>query len=520
MSPFLYSRGQALLAHIGNGDMKKLSEYKKKRDFKKTAEPKPGEGVKEEKNRFVLHYHAASHLHYDLRLEIGGVLKSWAVPRGLPTRKSVKKLAVQVEDHPIEYLSFEGQIPEGQYGAGQVKIFDSGIFEPLEQKNLQKQLLAGKFSFLLIGKKIQAALTLIKTKRAKDWLLLMPDTQALNPWIKSLGEASAVPERVSPMKANLVDKAFDSKDFLFEVKWDGLRAIAYLDNGNLSIKSRNFIEQSFRYPELADIGDFVFGTQAVLDGEIVVFDEEGRPSFQKLQSRINLQSKTDIDYWASKLPAVFYIFDVLFWEGRNLMKEALLKRKKVLRAILMLYHHVQLSEWIDAEGLAFFQAAKQQKLEGIIAKRKDSPYVQRRTSDWLKIKTLLQQEVVIGGWTEPRATRPFFGALLLGVYENSRFIYIGHAGTGFDYQTLKDLYEKMRKLEVLQSPFEAVPIPNEPAHWVKPVLVAQVRFSEWTRAGRMRQPVFIGLRTDVGPKEVRREIATSLCSPASQRLKP
>jgi len=482
-----------------------LQEYRKKRRFTKTPEPEPQVQVEPKKRRFVLHYHNASHLHYDLRLEAGGSLKSWAVPKGLPTRPDVKKLAVQVEDHPIEYLDFKGEIPKGEYGAGTVKIFDSGTFQPAHPGDIEKQLAGGRFSFFLQGQKIKGKFTLIRTGRGKDWLLLMGPVEMLNPWIHSLGTSQEMPRQVEPMKAVLASESFDSNDWLYEIKWDGERAVAYLDNGRLSLMSRNQKEQNFRYPELADLADFILGEKIVLDGEIVAFDELGLPSFQKLQSRMNLQQESEIKRKSSEQPVIYIVFDVLFWQGQYLQTAPLWQRKQVLNSILMPYHHVMLSDFIETEGQAFFEAAEQQGLEGIIAKKKDGHYEQRRSGSWLKIKAVHQQEVVIAGFTEPRETRPYFGALLLGVYKDGRLLYVGHAGTGFDYQSLRDVYGKLAALEVSKSPFESTPETNAKAHWTEPKLVAEVKFSEWTKAGKMRQPVFLGLREDINPKDVIKE---------------
>jgi len=487
-----------------------LSEYKRKRQFERTPEPEHQVGARHavpllDKNRFVLHYHDASHLHYDLRLEIGGALKSWAVPKGLPTRPDVKKLAVQVEDHPVEYLTFQGEIPKGEYGAGTVKIFDSGTFQAAHPGEIQTQLENGKCSFFLEGRKIQGKFTLVRTRRGKDWLLLMGAVEQLNPWIHSVGVVREMPQRVEPMKALLADNAFSSNDWLYEVKWDGVRAVAYLNNGRLSLLSRNLKEQNFRYPELSDLADFVLGEKIVLDGEIVAFDERGLPSFEKLQSRMNLQQESEIKRKSGELPVVYFVFDVLFWQGRDLQTTPLWRRKQVLNSILIPHRYVVPSDFIETEGIAFFEAAKQQGLEGVIAKKKDSYYEQKRSGSWLKIKAVRQQEVVIAGFTEPRETRPYFGALLLGVYEDGRLVYVGHAGTGFGHQTLKDVYDRMTGLEISESPFERAPLTNERAHWTEPKLVAEVKFSEWTKAGKMRQPVFLGLRNDINPREVIRE---------------
>lgn len=485
----------------------KFKLYEKKRHFKVTPEPKPRVKVLSSKNRFVIHYHAASHLHFDLRLEVKGVLKSWAVPRGIPNRPETKKLAVQVEDHPLDYISFEGEIPKGEYGAGQVSIFDTGYFEPAHPEDIEQQLSKGHFSFFLFGKKLAIKLNLVRLRQSKNWLLLLADEESINPWINELGVKAQMPKKIEPMKAFLAKEPFDSPDWLFELKWDGIRAISYLNNGQLSILSRNFVEQIFRYPELADLSDFVLGSRAVLDGEIVAFNDEGLPSFQALQQRINLQSSKEIEHYRQKTPVTLFVFDVIYWQQRLLFDVPLIERRKILESIIIPHAHIQLSDYFENKGKPFFDAVKEKGLEGIVAKKINSFYKAKRSKDWLKIKAVNTQEFVIGGYTEPRGGRLKFGALLLGVYKDSQLIYVGHVGTGFSEKLLEDIYSRTSKIETPEPSFAVRPKTDRHVHWLAPVLVAEVKFSEWTEAGYLRHPSFVGLRNDIDPKEVKREIA-------------
>lgn len=480
-----------------------LGEYAQKRHFKKTTEPIAEKKLSTQR-RFVIHRHDARNLHFDIRLESQGVLKSWAAPKGLPSYKGDKKLAVFVEDHPVDYLKFKGNIAQGEYGAGSVEIWDTGTYRPIG--NLEEGLVKGHISFYLDGDKVKGSFTLTRFRNEKYWLILIHDLDDFMYDLRKYGKSSTILEKIEPMKSILIDKPFDSDDYFFEIKWDGVRAVSYVDGTKFSILSRNQFEQSFRYPELKNLPDVFLGKQVVVDGEIVVLNEMGVSSFEMLQQRMNLQNINEINYWSKKMPVIYFIFDLLYLDGRDLTNLPLNIRRKILEKIIMTSRNVMLSELFEKNGIYFYQAAKEKGLEGIMAKRKESGYQFKRSSEWKKLKIVLEQEVVIGGFTEPRSSRAYFGALLLGVFENGRFIYVGHAGTGFSQNKLEELYGLMVPLEVSKSPFEEVIKTNEKAHWVKPKLVAEVKFSEWTKAGKMRQPVFLGLRSDIKPEDVVREL--------------
>lgn len=426
------------------------------------------------------------------------------MPKGFPSYKGDKKLAVLVEDHPVEYLNFKGTIPKGEYGAGTVEIWDTGTYEPIG--DFDKGLKTGHITCLLKGGKINGSFTLARFRNEKYWLLLVHNEQDFMTDLREFGKSSPMIHAVEPMKSVLIEKPFDSDEWLFEIKWDGIRAVSYIDQANLSILSRNQKEQNYRYPELTDLTNSILGTQAVIDGEIVVLDENGISRFELLQQRMGLQNKPEIQNWEKRMPVVYYVFDLLFLDGRDLREELLSLRRSVLEKVIMPFKNIRLSDEINAKGVSFYEAVKEKGLEGIMAKKKSSKYVYKRSADWKKIKIVMEQEAVIGGFTEKRGTRPYFGALLLGVYEDGRFVYIGHTGTGFSTKTLEELYGKMSELKIPESPFTDPPKPNEKAHWVKPELIANIKFSEWTKAGKMRQPVFLGLRFDKKPEEVIREI--------------
>lgn len=482
-----------------------LKEYKRKRDFQETpepsakAKPRPLEIHPGKPLRFVIHKHDATHIHYDLRLELGGVLKSWAIPKGLATPRDRRKLAVSVEDHPFEYLDFEGRIPEGQYGAGKIAIWDTGHWIPLEdpEAGIEK----GKLAFRLEGGKVRGRFTLARMKNG-DWLIILARLSDLNQDLLAEGTPSTMPPAVTPMLGVLSEKVFDSPDYIYEVKFDGMRAVSFLrGDGSLSVMSRNRKEQDFRYPELVDLAGHFLAEELVVDGEIVALDEQGISRFQLLQGRFNLTGAADIENAARATPAYYYIFDLLYLNGRDLTALPLERRKAILERIFMPRQYIRLSEWVAQRGEAMFAFARQHGLEGVVAKRRQSTYRQKRSRDWLKFKAVRQQEFVIGGFTEPRASRAYFGALLLGLYEGGDLVYTGHVGTGFSDEALGRLHGLMKPLRQRNPPFKGQPRPNEPAHWLKPELVAEVRFAEWTREGLLRQPVFLGLRFDISPRE-------------------
>jgi bifunctional non-homologous end joining protein LigD len=510
-----------------------LAEYQRKRDFSKTPEPK-GSPEPKGQNRFVVQKHWATRLHYDFRLEMDGVLVSWAIPKGPTLNPAEKRLAAHVEDHPVSYYDFEGTIPKGEYGGGTVMIWDWGTFE-LEESTPAESLQRGEVKFRLKGVRLCGRYALVRTRSEKDWLLIKKKDECTDPnfdiekfdtsvktgrtkeeieqgkdavWSSrreeghgglinlANAEKGPMPKSLEPMKAQLVEKPFDDDRWLFEVKWDGIRLVSFIDDGKVTLQTRAGRIVDAEYPQLQAISRFVNARQAVLDGEVVVLDEEGRPSFQLLQNR-GKESR----------PMQYQVFDVVYFDGQQLFKVPLEDRKRLLHDIVRDSGVLQYSDHVLAQGKAFFKAAQEKRLEGIVAKLRDSSYQPGvRSSAWLKIKAHLQQEVVIGGFTEPRASRKYFGSLLVGVYENGKLVYTGHVGGGFDEKTLADVYKLMKPLIVKQAPFSGTPPRgNEKPTWVKPVLVAEVKFAEWTRDGVMRQPVFLGLRDDVDPREVRRE---------------
>jgi bifunctional non-homologous end joining protein LigD len=510
-----------------------LAEYQRKRDFSKTPEPK-GSPEPQGRNRFVVQKHWATRLHYDFRLEMDGVLVSWAIPKGPTLNPAEKRLAAHVEDHPVSYYDFEGTIPKGEYGGGTVMIWDWGTFE-LEESTPAESLKRGEVKFRLHGVRLSGRYALVRTRSEKDWLLIKKKDEAADPnfdiekfntsvktgrtkeeieqgkdavWSSrreegqgglinlANAEKGPMPKSLEPMKAQTVDKPFDDDHWLFEIKWDGIRLVSFLDDGRVSLQTRAGRIVDAEYPQLQAISHLVNVKQAVLDGEVVVLDEEGRPSFQLLQNR----GKEDH-------PMQYVVFDIVYYDGQRLFKVPLEDRKRLLRDVVRDSGVLRYSDHVLGQGKAFFRAAQEKRLEGVVAKLRDSAYQPGvRSSAWLKIKAHLQQEVVIGGFTAPRASRKYFGALIVGVYEGGKLVYTGHVGGGFDEKTLADLDKLMKPLIVKQPPFTGTPPRgNEKPTWVKPVLVAEVRFAEWTRDGVMRQPVFMGLRDDVDPREVRRE---------------
>lgn len=516
-----------------------LETYNQKRDFKQTPEPKTSEKHTKGQLRFVVQRHDASSLHYDFRLEMEGVLKSWAVPKGPSMNPADKRLAVEVEDHPYSYRTFEGDIPEGNYGAGHVEIWDEGTYHHTEitdraegEKALLEELQKGSLHLVLEGEKLKGAFSLVKMKGRgeNNWLLVKkedefaveetydPETQTGKTVGKSQKKAVAksrkesksarekqpagkpekatMPHRIVPMMARLTDKPFDHPDWIFENKWDGFRAIAEVENGNVALYSRSGNSFKEQYPPLVKALEKLKAGQAILDGEIVVQDEKGRIVFQHLQNFQN--TPTEHLY--------YYVFDILYLNGEDLRNLALLERKKHLEKLLQDSGPIRYSEHRAEKGVAFFKEAEKQQTEGIMAKKADSKYLTgKRSDDWLKVKTHLRQEVVIGGYTEPKGSRIHIGALLLGVYENSKLRYIGQSGSGFNRESLEQLIQKLKPLEQEASPFEGKVKVSRAVTWVKPELICEISFAEWTSAGLVRQAIFEGLREDKKATEISRE---------------
>ncbi|HMI61677.1 MAG TPA: non-homologous end-joining DNA ligase, partial [Puia sp.] len=568
-----------------------LKEYKKKRSFSGTPEPRGGKPAAKVL-QFVVQKHDASRLHYDFRLEMEGVLKSWAIPKGPSLNPADKRLAMMVEDHPFDYKDFEGIIPAGNYGAGTVIVWDEGTYEPLEdtkgakttrntkgsngakttrstnstkgasgnstnttkaaqEKTLLKELRSGSLKFRLNGKKLKGEFALVQTRGRGEnsWLLIKhrdkyatetPVTEKdksvvsnktleqveRNPRSKqwqsnrkaaasstkttpksTAGRKAPMPKDISPMLATLVDKPFDEAGWSYEIKWDGYRALAYLQKGKVELRSRN--NKSFeKYYPLYDILS-KWTINAVLDGEIVVMNDKGQSNFNALQ---NWRSEADGEL-------IYYVFDLLWLDGRDLTGLPLTDRRKLLESIIPTEGVVRYSESFDASGTEFFAAAQKTGLEGIMAKRSDSYYTPGvRTREWLKIKTSSRQEVVIGGFTRNEGTSKLFSSLLVGVFENGKLQYTGKIGTGFTDKMQQDMMKQFKPLIQKTSPFGVIPDVNKPsrfrpdppdakATWLKPRLVCEVSFREMTEDGVMRHPSFEGMREDKDANEVILETA-------------
>lgn len=522
-----------------------LGEYTRKRDFKKTAEPRGTGKAKENGRRFVIQKHAARRLHYDFRLELGGALKSWAVPKGIPLEHGERRLAVHVEDHPLAYADFEGSIPEGQYGAGTVMVWDRGTFEPLSRAPL-KELENGKLHFVLHGEKLEGEWYLVRMHDSDEWLLIrgggtlkaiskkQDDTSALTgksmralaesgrvwnskartadkkPARRSCAKKGKAPAFVEPMKAKLVESP-PRGSWLYEIKFDGWRALALKGGSAVQLLSRNRKSFTDKFPEIVE-GLAALDTQsAIIDGEIVALDDAGRSSFQLLQAR-DLGEENPATY--------FYAFDLLHCDGEDLRGEPIEARKERLEKLLTgASDSIRYSAALGSDAKSLLAQAKKLGLEGLIGKRAGSAYeTGRRSGSWIKLKLQREQEFVIGGYTEPGGARKHFGALIVGYYEKGRLLCAGKVGTGFDEKLLASLHADFRRIATDACPFANLPEKSAgrwmqgitPAvmkrcHWVKPTMVCQLKFNEWTRDGRLRQPVFLGLRKDKNARDVVRE---------------
>jgi bifunctional non-homologous end joining protein LigD len=524
-----------------------LTTYREKRDPERTPEPfggRPPSGGR----LFVVQKHAARRLHYDLRLEMDGVLKSWAVPKGPSVHAEEKRLAVHVEDHPIEYGDFEGVIPPGNYGAGSVIVWDRGWYRSAKPEDPLAQLARGKLEVEIFGHKMRGRWTLARMSgKDKDWLLLkkadaaavppdaaelterypqsvlsgltveeMADTSGRLASIRARLDALGAPRgevtaRRQPFTlATLAERPFSDPAWLFEIKYDGVRVLASRRGARVELYGRSGQDTTSRYPEVVRALRALPVDSFVIDGEIVALDEAGRPSFQRLQPRMALTDPREIERLAAQRPAIGVFFDCLMLGDRDLRKLPLVDRKECLRLLVPSLGTVRYGDHVMEEGGAFFEAASEQRLEGIVAKKARSVYSGARTRDWIKIKCQRRQEFVIGGYTDPQGSRGHFGALHLGVYdgpaEAPRLVYVSKVGTGFDQAGLKAIREKLGPLSRATPPFEAGAIPTGRGHhWVEPRLVAEVRFTDWTEDGGIRHPAFIGLRDDKKPLECRRE---------------
>jgi bifunctional non-homologous end joining protein LigD len=525
-----------------------LKEYHAKRHFSKTPEPEGSAGTDSGPLHFVVQKHQARNLHYDFRLELGGTLKSWAVPKGPSLDPKVKRLALMVEDHPLDYAGFEGIIPKGNYGAGTVMVWDEGTYHlpGLLGRNENERLAAsgleeGKLHLVLYGKKLRGEFILVKTQQGAEnaWMFYkkqdafatdqpladddcsvfthrsMAEITSGQPARPSLPEGLAgvpqvpMPRNIKPMLASPITEAFDDPAWLFEIKWDGYRAIAEVDRQGVRLRSRSDLSLARQFPAVVEALQHL-GHEAVLDGEIVVLDAEGKAQFQLLQA--HQKSKKGV--------LAYYVFDLLYLDGHDLRNLPLLRRKELLASIIHGLPLVRLSDHVAGEGRAFFQAVAERRLEGIVAKLANSRYLPGQGGrTWLKIKTHLRQEAVIGGFTEERRNRKNLGALLLGVYQDNNLVYVGHVGSGFDRQTLADVRAKLEPLMEESCPFTSRPKANAVVHWVKPQLVCEISLTSWTDDGHLRHPVFVGLREDMPALNVHREEPKSML-PASNDEAP
>jgi bifunctional non-homologous end joining protein LigD len=621
-----------------------LDEYKRKRRFEETPEP-PAKVAKQSRHRFCVQRHAASRLHYDFRLEMEGVLKSWAIPKGPSLDPADKRLAMQVEDHPVSYFDFEGTIPEGNYGGGTVMVWDAGTWVPLSpvpvkgeyvpgtEKEAAAMLAKGDLKFRLNGKRLNGDFALVHIKgrsgsKGNEWLLIkkkgdhvvagfdidsydtsiltdrtmeqIADDEGSAEWkssrpasrgkvkaawladavaradakrraltaegaekteskkprraarsaaqaktsskdtahkvaaakdfapksrskkspansasstVKALAgaEQRPMPTVIHPMLASSVAKAFDDPDWLFEIKWDGYRAVAFIEDGRVRLVSRNQNDLTAQFSELGSLPQFVNAQRAILDGEIVALDEEGRPSFSLMQQRTGFQPGKRRLARREGVPVIYYAFDLLYLDGLDLRRVALEQRKQLLQDRIKVGGVIQFSDHYAEKGLALFEAAKQRGLEGILAKKRSSIYQEKRSNDWLKIKITQRQECVIGGYTDPEGSREYFGALVLGLYdEQGRLIHVGQVGTGFDQKTLKEMFAQLQGLKTKQNPFYGEIGGLRKIQLVRPELVAEIKFAEWTHESteggmKLRAPVFMGLRADKPAEDCRLE---------------
>jgi bifunctional non-homologous end joining protein LigD len=627
-----------------------LEEYKRKRRFEETPEPPP-KVEKQSRHRFVVQRHAATRLHYDFRLEMEGVLKSWAVPKGPSLDPADKRLAMQVEDHPVSYYDFEGTIPQGNYGGGTVMVWDAGTWEPLSpvpvngeyvpgtEKEAAAMLAKGDLKFRLKGKRLVGDFALVHIKgragsKGNEWLLIkkkddhvvpgfdinqdaydssiltgrtmaqiagdegsaewtssrpasrgkvkaawLADAvaradskrkaltaedagdakknksksprQAAPPFarsktlsddvagndvaykskskkpsansalsaVKSLPgeEQRPMPTVIHPMLATPTAKAFDNPDWLFEIKWDGYRAVAFIEDGRARLVSRSQNDLTAQFPELGALPQFVKGERVILDGEIVALDDEGRPSFSLMQQRTGFHPGKRRLPRREGVPVIYYAFDLLYLDGLDLRRLALERRKQLLQERIAggKGEVIRFSDHYAEKGLALLEAAKQKGLEGIVAKKRSSAYQEKRSNDWLKIKITQRQECVIGGYTDPEGSREYFGALVLGLYDRQgRLIHVGQVGTGFDQKSLKEIFTRLQALKTKQNPFHGEIGGLRKVQFVRPELVAEIKYAEWTHETaeggmKLRAPVFMGLRADKSAEECSLEEAVA-----------
>ncbi|HEV3268558.1 MAG TPA: non-homologous end-joining DNA ligase [Acidimicrobiales bacterium] len=475
---------------------KKLTTYRAKRNPQKTTEPM-GSSVRAARNgrpTFVVQEHHARALHWDFRLERDGVLVSWALPKGLPDDPHANHLAVHTEDHPLDYGDFEGDIPKGEYGAGHVTVWDHGTYETEKWRD-------DEIMVILDGRRVSGRFVLFPTD-GKNWMIHRMDAPAPN--------FEEMPRHLKPMLATSGELASLGRGWSYEFKWDGVRALVYVEGGRVQAFTRNDKGLVATFPELREIGLFLGSRSAVLDGEIVVLDEDGRPDFAQLSHRLHLSSKSAIDRLAKTSPASFFAFDVLYLDGTSLLDATYDERREKLEALkLEGTSFATPPASPDGNGAKLLAIARDRGLEGVVAKRRDSLYAPgRRNGDWIKVKNFRTQEVVIGGWTRGQGEREgSLGALLVGVYTSRGLEYVGKVGTGFSAGARTELLRTLAPLARASSPFLFSLSAREAkvANFVRPTLVGEVRFGEWTDDGRLRHPSWRGLRADKKARDVRRE---------------
>jgi bifunctional non-homologous end joining protein LigD len=546
-----------------------LEEYRRKRDFAATPEPAPGEVV-ERAGRFTVQRHRATALHYDVRLEIGGVLVSWAVPKGPTLDPAQRRLAMRTEDHPIEYLDFEGIIPKRQYGAGDVIVWDWGIFEPEpDTPDPSAALRDGELKFVLHGEKLRGRFTIVRTDgrgrgrrgdgdEREQWLLLHKrDGVAVDGWdaeehphsVKtgrtndevlagepprfsadppaavaqldlSAAREGPMPDFVEPMRATLADRPFDDPDWLFEVKWDGYRVEAVVRDGRARLWTRNRQDAGRYFPDLAGTADWIAAETAIVDGEVVALDDEGRPRFSLLQDRTGIRTgrAPGTRKHGEPAPIVYQAFDLLYLDGRSLLEVPLEERKRLLRGRLRSHPLVRYAGHVVGDGLAFHDAARAQQLEGIVAKLRRSAYEPgRRSGAWLKVKLRAEQEAVVVGWLPGQGSHRDLGSLILAVRSGDRWRHAGQVGSGIDTRMRRDLRARLDEIERSDSPLDPVP-KLKGARWVEPRIVVRVEFAEWTADDLLRQASFKGIELGRDPRQVRREkaVATAVATEAAE----
>lgn len=517
-----------------------LKTYQKKRDFKKTPEPAGKKSARANKKLvFVVQKHDATRLHYDFRLELNGVLLSWAVPKGPCLDPEIKRLAVHVEDHPLQYGKFEGTIPKGEYGAGSVMLWDTGYFTPLDA-SAETAYRKGAMHFLLHGKKLNGKWRLFRiNKDDKTWLLVkyadeyakplsdyditveMPNsvkTRFRQAKLKKINlshlPVSKMPSTIRPQLCVLVDHPPEGKHWLHEIKFDGYRILSFKTEKEVKLITRNNNNWTRTFQSIANEIEKTNLPNIILDGEVVILDDKQHSNFQLLQNSI----KQNIGR-----PFVYYVFDILYYDKYNLMNLALTERKELLKKILGPFESATLrySDHVVGSGAEVFEQACKLSLEGIVSKEASSPYIQKRNKNWLKIKCIKRQEFIICGYTPGAGSREYFGALLLGTYDvKNQLIYNGNVGTGFTQATLKSLYNKMTTLKTTNMPFLKKPAVSSKTIWLKPELVCEVEFTEWTEEGLLRHPSFKGLREDKSAIEVKQELEVPLPMPLIKLTNP